>query len=142
MVVIIDTGGRLDISLERLWEHLMAHVPDMAKIHPSRSDWMAVMVDDHTVVGTYTDTTEGKRTPVKIRLTVFPPLGYALEALEGPLSGSKFFQYFEAKRDHVETTVVGDFQSPVIPPGKLEKVARDFLESEWEEDQAYLSQRT
>ena len=139
MVLVVDTGGRLDVSQERLWKLIFAHVPDMAKIHAGRDDWQGVMVDDHTLVGTYTDLTGGKRTPIKLRLSVFPPLGFAFEALEGPLAGSKFFQYFEAKGRHIETTVVGDFQSAVIPAGELEKVARDFLQVVWDEDLAYLS---
>lgn len=139
MVLVVDSGGRLDVSQERLWKLLMAHVPDMAKIHAGRDDWKGAMVDDHTLVGTYTNLVGGMRTLIKIRLTIFPPLGFVFEALEGPFSGSKFFQYFVAKGDHLETTVVGDFQSSMIPADRLEKEARGFLQALWEEDLAYLS---
>lgn len=142
MVLVVDSGGRLDISQERLWKLLMAHVPDMAKIHAGREDWKGAMVDDHTLVGTYTNLVGGKSTLIKLRLTVFPPLGFVFEALEGPFSGSKFFQYFVVKGDHLETTVVGDFQSTVIPADRLEMEARGFLQALWGEDLAYLSKIT
>jgi hypothetical protein len=67
------------------------------------------------------------------------PLGFAIETLEGPLAGSKWFQYFGTKGGHVEISVVGDFQSTVIPAPQLEPIARAFFQTVFDQDIAYLA---
>jgi hypothetical protein len=40
------------------------------------------------------------------------PLGLVVEALEGPIAGSKFFNYYTPKGNKTGVTVIGDFKSP------------------------------
>ena len=49
-----------------------------------------------------------------IKVTSFYPLGVAIEILEGPMTGSKFFNYYIPNKNKTGVTVVGDFQSPMI----------------------------
>ncbi len=140
MVVVIDRGSRFNFPLDQVWKLLMTHVTKMETIQPQRSNWKCDQVDDHTLIGTFDEVFRGGKTTTKLRFTLFPPLGFAIETLEGPLAGSKWFQYFEAKGDHVEVNVVGDFQSTVVPAPQLEPIVRAFFQTIFDQDLAYLSQ--
>jgi hypothetical protein len=139
MVFLKDAGTRYDTSSEKLWKLLMAHASDMSIIHPWRTAWRAEFPNDHTLVGTAQEEFGGKAVAMKVRFTMFPPVGFAAEFLEGVLAGTRWLQTYEVKGNQVETTLVGDFQSPLIPPGELEAWVRTWLREVWKEDLAYLA---
>ena len=80
----------------------------------------------------------GKQVKVKIRNTIFPPVGYVSEHVEGPTAGSKAFAYYTPKGDKTGITVVGDFTIA----GLDEKAVRDAvlaqMQAVFDEDNANL----
>jgi len=74
-----------------------------------------------------------------IKVTRFYPLGVAIELLEGPMTGSKFFNYYIPNKNKTWVTVVGDFKSPMInDETHLRQAVLSFLEQAFNEDNAYL----
>ncbi len=138
MVYLRDAGTRYDTSLERVWKLLTAHASEMSVIHPWRKGWTAEFPNDHTMVGTAREDFGGKEVAMKVRFTLFPPLGFTAEFLEGVLAGTRWIQTYEVKGTQVETALVGDFQSPLIPEAELEEWVRNWLAEVWREDRDYL----
>lgn len=65
----------------------------------------------------------------RIKVTKFYPLGVAIELFEGPLTGSKFFNYYIPSENKTGVTVVGDFKSPIInDEAQLRQTVLSFLE--------------
>jgi len=93
---------------------------------------------ENQVLTSFVAEANGQSMPMKFRVTGLPPLGQILEILEGPLAGSKVVNYYTPKGDKTAITVIGDFESPMIPAGHLEAAAREFLNNGFDEDQAYL----
>jgi hypothetical protein len=66
-------------------------------------------------------------------------LGVAIELLEGPMTGSKFFNYYIPNKNKTGVTVVGDFKSPIInDEAQLRQIVLSFLEQAFKEDSTYL----
>ena len=74
-----------------------------------------------------------------MNFSLYPPLGLAIEALEGPIAGSKFFNYYTPKGSKTGVTVIGDFKSPMMSDDdQLRQAVLAFLEQAFNEDTAYL----
>jgi hypothetical protein len=78
----------------------------------------------------------GKWVKVANRITVFPPLGMAAEAIEGPMTGSKMFTVYTPHGDKTEISVFGEMQAAGVPPVQLEPMIRGFWEMAFNEDSA------
>jgi len=81
-------------------------------------------------------------TPVKVktRVTTTMPIGVAIEIIDGPMAGSKFFNIYAPNGNKTDITVVGDFESKTIPPAQLEPSVRRFLETIFDEDTAAIKE--
>jgi hypothetical protein len=60
--------------------------------------------------------------------------------LEGPMAGSKFFNYYTAKGGKTEVTVVGEFVSTQLPQAQIESTVHQILEHMFEEDKVALKE--
>jgi hypothetical protein len=80
----------------------------------------------------------GKWEKVKTRTTVMAPLGLAIEMLEGPMTGSKFFNVYTPAGNKTAISVYGEFSSKSIPPAQLEPAVHGFLEQVFNEDNAAI----
>ncbi|HEV2317810.1 MAG TPA: hypothetical protein VGV89_09610 [Thermoplasmata archaeon] len=80
----------------------------------------------------------GNWVATKTRLTALSPVGIAMEMLEGPMAGSKWFNVYTPKGNKTEITVVGDFTSNSIPAAQLEHAVHGFLERVYNEDAAAI----
>jgi hypothetical protein len=83
----------------------------------------------------------GQTIKIKAKGTIYYPLGMAFEILEGPFSGSKFFNYYIPKDNNkTSVNIVGDFRSNVISDDEhLKSAVIGFLEKVYNEDVAYLT---
>jgi len=82
---------------------------------------------------------QGQTIKTKLRVTRFYPFGVAIELLEGPLAGSKFFNYYIPNGNKTGVTVVGEFKSPIMTDeSQLRQAVLSFLEQAFNEDSAYL----
>jgi hypothetical protein len=76
---------------------------------------------------------------MKIRGTMYYPLGIAFEILEGLFADSKYFVYYiPIDNNKTGVTVVGDFKSNMIPEDEIKPIVLDFSERVFNEDVAYL----
>jgi len=75
----------------------------------------------------------------KVKTTAFPPVGIAFETLEGPMAGSKSFQFYTPKGNETEVTVVGEYVSKGVPDAALKGAVFAFLGTVFDEDQKNLS---
>ena len=138
MVRIIDEGSHFDANLEKVWKLVELHGEKLSEIHTDIHAPKVSRAGENQGIISYTMEMNGQKIPVKLRTTALPPLAQVLEILEGPLAGSKVISYYTPKGEKTGVTVVADFASPMMPAAQLESVAREFLETGFDQDQAYL----
>lgn len=76
--------------------------------------------------------------PVRNRITMLPPVAMAIEALEGPLAGSRSVYLYSPKGPKTGVDVYGEFVSPQFPEDRIEGVVRGFLDRVFREDSTAL----
>lgn len=139
MVFIIDEGSEFDAPLEKVWKLSEAHLRDAARIHPGGRNYKTENVSNNAATTTWETLIQDQTMKNMIKVTRFYPLGVAIELLEGPMTGSKFFNYYIPNKNKTGVTVVGDFKSPMInDETHLRQAVLSFLEQAFNEDNAYL----
>jgi hypothetical protein len=133
MVHLLDEGSVFDASVDKVWQYLRSEEHD----HPSFKN-VGREVNGNVVTITSERIIMGKPVKVKIRNTLYPPVGYVSEHLEGPTAGSRAFLYYIPKGEKTGVTVVGDF----VIAGLDEKATRDAVLAQmqitFDEDNANL----
>ncbi len=136
MVFILDEGSKFKAPLEKVWKlNQSAGEHD----HPSLRNQKAEQEGDHLILSYETAMPDGTWAKNKTRRTALPPLGVMFETLEGPMAGSKSFQYYTPKGKETGVTVVGEFTSKIIPESQMQKAVMAFLETVFNEDQKNLA---
>jgi len=138
VVFIEDSGSHFEASLDRVWRLIEAHGKDGGIMHPGMKNMKLEMINDNTMINSYESDMAGQTIKNKIKITMYPPLGLAIEMLEGPLAGSKFFNYLTPKGNRTGVTVVGDFKSTMMSDEQIKQTVLSFLEQVFNEDVAYL----
>jgi hypothetical protein len=139
MVFIIDEGSEFEAPIEKVWKLNEAHLKDAGRIHPGGRNYKTENISDSTTTTSLETDIQGQSSNIKIKITKFYPLGVAIELLEGPMTGSKFFNYYIPNKNKTGVTVVGDFKSPIInDEAQLRQTVLSFLEQAFKEDSTYL----
>jgi hypothetical protein len=133
MVFIADWGSVFDAPVDVVWRYLQSDT-DHAVSHQGRRNVERKPINENTVMLSWRQETDGKWIRVTNRLTFHPPVGFFVEPLEGPMAGSKFFNYYIPKGKQTEVVVVGEWKSPTIPADQLEKAVMANLEKVFQED--------
>ena len=81
----------------------------------------------------------GKATRIRAKLTMVAPLGELFETLDGPMAGSKSFQFYTPRGNETGVTVVGQWKSSVMSDDEIKKTVMNFLQTVFDEDQANLA---
>lgn len=137
MVHIRDEGSEFDASIEEIWKFLgspQVHTP----AHVSRRNSQVKPIGENAILLSVEQNMGGHWQKVLNRVTLLPPIGMAVEMLDGPLAGSKFFTYYTPKGGKTGVTVVGEFVSKSIPPAQLESEVLRSLEETFNEDNLAL----
>ena len=136
MVYILDEGSEFDAPLERIWKYMES---DEEHEHKSVKVISFEMQGENTVV-LENEVSLPNMPPVrnKIKMTMFPPFGMVQEYLEGPMAGSKSFQYYIPKGNKTGTTVVGDFVAKGMDDDSVKQVTMQVLDLVFNEDNANL----
>ena len=141
MVFIEDSGTVFDAQLDMVWKLGEAHIKEGNRIHPNTRNNKSEILNENTFINSWeqVDDANGQNIRMKIRGTMYYPLGIAFEILEGPFVDSKYFVYY-IPIDNYKTgvTVVGDFKSNIIPEDKIKPIVLGFSERVFNEDVAYL----
>jgi len=128
-------GSKFDAPLDVVWKYLQA--PDAhGNAHQGSRNRAMKPINETSFVVSWEQNMGGKWVKVANRITVYPPLGMAAEALEGPMAGSKMFTVYTPHGDSTEVSVFGDMQATGIPPAQLEGLVRGFWEMAYNEDSA------
>jgi hypothetical protein len=139
MVYIKDTGSVFDAPLDTVWKYLQSE-DDHGNSHKGRRNFERKSENENTVVLSWEQEMDGKWVKTANRLTFHPPVGFFVEPMEGPMAGSKFFNYYIPKGNQTEVNVVGDWNSKTIPAAHLEKAVWANLEKVYSEDSAGLKE--
>lgn len=133
MVFISDWGSEFDAPIDVVWSYLQSDT-DHGNSHKGRRKFDRKQVNENTVMLSWEQDVEGNWIRMSNRLTFHPPIGFFVEPLEGPMAGSKFFNYYVPKGDKTAVVVVGDWTSKMIPVAQLEKAVMANLEKVFHED--------
>ncbi len=135
MVYILDEGSVFEAPLEKIWKYMASDEHD----HPSMSNINREMLGENVVVISADRQIMGKTVRTKTKMTLFPPFGMVQEHLEGPMAGSKAFQYYIPKGDKTGVTVIGDFKIMGMSDEKAVKDAvMGSLQGTFDEDNTNL----
>ncbi len=137
MVHIVDEGSQFDATVETIWRFLRSP-SDHGTSHPEHRNMQATPLSENAAQVSWEQDVAGKSVRVVNRVTAFPPLGSMIEMVEGPLAGSKFFNYYTPKGAKTGVTIVGEFQSPVLPESQIEPMVRENFERVFVQDTAAL----
>ena len=139
MVFVMDDTGEFDAPIEKVWKLNEAHGTENEKIHPSTRNFKMEMVGNREgAITSWDDISQGQSVRVKVKFTNAMPLGFLAEVLEGPMAGSKFFNFYEPRGNKTRVTVAGDFESSVIPENQIKQAVIAYLDQAFNEDTAYL----
>jgi hypothetical protein len=141
MVFIEDSGSVFDAQLDIVWKLGEAHINEGNRIHPNTRNNKSEKINETTFINSWeqVDDANGQNIRMKIRETMYYPLGIAFEILEGPFVDSKYFVYYiPIDNNKTGVTVVGDFKSNIIPEDKIKPIVLGFSERVFNEDVAYL----
>ena len=136
MVHVKDEGSTFDAPLDTVWKYLQMP-EDHNRTHKSRN-FRSKPLAENMMEMSWEANIGGSWVPLRTRLTALPPVGVAIEMLEGPMAGSKFFNIYTPMGARTGITVVGEFTSKMIPPAQLEASVRGFLEQVYNEDAAAI----
>jgi hypothetical protein len=139
MVFIADEGSVFDAPVDVVWKFLQSDT-DHGESHKGRRNLERKQINENTLMLSWEQDVGGQWIRLANRLTFHPPVGFFVEPLEGPMAGSKFFNYYVPKGDKTEVVVVGDWNSKMIPPAQLEKAVMENLEKVFHEDSAGLKE--
>jgi hypothetical protein len=132
MVYILDEGSEFDAPLERIWKYLQT---EGEHEHKAIRILSTEMQGENTVVLDEEVTLENTP-PVrsKIKMTMYPPFGFVLEYLDGPMFGTKWFQYYIPKGNKTGVTVVGDFVGKGMDDDSVKRMSLQLLNLVFNED--------
>jgi hypothetical protein len=137
MAHIEDKGSQFDASIEKIWAYLQSE-DDHGESHKSTRNQVMKPINDTSFLLSMEQNMAGQWVKVENRITLFPPLGIAIEVLAGPMAGSKMVNVYTPKGEKTQIDVYGDFTSSQVPPTQLEPVVRGFLEQMYNEDAAAI----
>lgn len=132
MVLIRDEQGEFDAPLDQIWAMFQSKEYHR---HASMANFVLTPTSEPNVV--YLDweaEARGSAAKMRARMTLFPPLGFVMEYVEGPLTGSKEFEYYLPRGDRTGIVVVGDYRSPVLKDDVLRALVPQALDTAFEED--------
>jgi hypothetical protein len=136
MVFIFDEGSRFKAPLDKVWE---LNQSEGEHSHPSLRNQKGEPQGEHFILSYETKMPDGTWVKHKTRTTAYPPVGIAFETIEGPMTGSKSFQFYTPKGNDTAVTVVGEWVSKGVPDADLKKAVLAFLGTVFDEDQKNLT---
>jgi hypothetical protein len=136
MVFIVDEGSVFKGPLDKVWK---LNASEGQHNHPSLKNSKAEPAGENAMILSYDVDMGGKTARVRSKLTMVPPLGTLAETLEGPMAGSKSFQFYTPRGNETGVTVVGQWKSSVMSDDQIRTAVMGFLQTVFDEDQANLS---
>ncbi len=136
MVFVLDEGSKFKAPINKIWE---LNQSEGKHAHASLKNLKGEMQGGNVILSYETAMPDGTWVRNKTRNTPYAPLGMMIETIEGPMAGSKSFQYYTPMGNETGVTVVGEFVSKGVPDAVLKKAVMAFLTAVFEEDQKNLA---
>ena len=136
MVFIVDEGSVFKGPLDKIWK---LNSTEGQHSHPSLKNSETEPAGENALIMTYDVDMDGRTTRVRNKLTMVPPLGELFEVLDGPMAGSKSFQFYTPKGSETGVTVVGEWKSTVMSDDQIKQAVMGFLQTVFDEDQSNLA---
>jgi hypothetical protein len=137
MVFILDQGSVFDAPLEKIWKLMFSRSEHK---HATMRNFNAEpTADQSTFLATWESDLQGTTIPFKAKFVYFPPVGFAIEYLEGPLAGSKEFEYYTPMGNKTGITCVGEFKAAGMSDDQVMAAAMDAYDKVFREDQDNLA---
>jgi len=136
MVFIYDEGSTFKAPIAKVWR---LNASEGEHSHPSLRNQRAEHKGESVILTYETQMPDGSWAKNKVKTTAMPPVGIAFETLEGPMAGSRSFQFYTPKGNETGVTVVGEFVGQGIPDAALKGAVMAFLGTVFDEDQKNLS---
>jgi len=136
MVFIFDEGSSFKAPIDKVWK---LNQSQGEHSHPSLRNQSGEQQGENFILSYETQMPDGSWAKSKVKTTAFPPVGIAFETLEGPMAGSKSFQFYTPKGNETGVTVVGEYVSKGVPDAALKGAVLAFLGAVFDEDQKNLS---
>lgn len=117
-----------DAPIDKIWKYRSSDVhqhPSVKLISREIKGNAVEMVQERNV---------GKPMRIKVRNIMYPPFGMVQEFLEGPMTGSRAFQYFIPKGDKTGVTVVGDYLIEGLDDAKVKEIVLNQNQALFDED--------
>ena len=133
MVHIKDEGSTFDAPIDVVWQYLQSDM-EHGQAHKSRRNVTSKELGPNAIELSFDQEVNGQWVRSTARLTMLPPVGFSVEPLDGPLSGSKFYNFYTPRGDKTEVTVVGEYTSKMIPATQLEQAVLANNEKVFRED--------
>lgn len=139
MVLVEDESGTFEAPLPVVWKFLQSP-EEHGRVHRQRKGSLRLL-SENQVLAAWEQEVEGAAVKVSNRITLLPPLGFAVEVLEGPFAGSKFFNYYLPRGERTEVLVVGDFVSKSVPEEEVPAAVHRYLAEVFREDEEALRRK-
>src|SRR5207249_4983718 len=124
LVYILDEGSVFEAPLSRIWEYVQS---DDEHDHTAVKTISVEMQGDSVALITNEVNMGGSPMRNKLKLTFYPPFGIVQEYLEGPMTGTKAFQFYIPKGERTGVTVVGEFVGKGMDDQAVKKAAMGLL---------------
>ncbi len=130
-----EEKSQFDAPIDVVWKYLQ-HPEAHGNAHTNSRNRAMKPLTDTSFIVSWEQNMNGNWVKIANKITVFPPLGMAAEALEGPLAGSRMFTIYTPRGAKTEVAVYGEMLSPVLPPEQIEPVVRQAWANAFAEDLA------
>ena len=140
MVYILDEGAEFDAPLERIWAYLQSETEHEHKAIKPVS--MEMQGDNVAILTVDVSMPDMPTTRHKFKSTYYAPFGFVQEYMEGPMTGTKSFQYYIPRGEKTGVTVVGNFVVAGMDDDMTKRIATSFLDLAFNEDNQNLRKLT
>ena len=120
MVFILDEGSEFDAPISKVWA--LAQTEGVHK-HPSQIDSKMSMEGENVILSFGSKMPDGTVMNQKIKVTAIPPVGFLLETIGGPMTGTKLIQYYVPNGTKTGVRVVGSATSSNQMPDDMLRAA-------------------
>jgi len=137
LVYLKDEGSTFDAPIEFVWKYLFGGDAHDAAHHTTRQPSFQ-KVSEITFEYASERLLRGQWKPDRMRISMFPPLSVVSEWLEGVLEGSKMAYLYAPLGERTRIDVYGEFTSTTLDSTEIEATVREFLDSEFRDDEAVI----
>ena len=134
-VFVIDNRSMLKAPVEMVWSFFQTHRehPHSGITNVSREE-----LGSNSYIMSYEFRTRGQLIIVKYRGTAYPPLGFAMDFIDGTFKGSKVFHFFVPRGEKTNVRVVAHLTSPTMSDAMAKHAFDVFTAHLFSEDKASI----